>query len=270
MNAMNLIGLVPAAGHSRRISPLPMSKELYPVGFQGIGGGNLRPKVASHYLLERMRIGGAQRAYIILRPGKWDIPGYFGDGSPIDISLAYLIVHVPFGVPFTLDQAYPYVRDANVLLGFPDILFWPNTAYVTLLQQLERSGADAVLGLFPTDFPHRSGVVDMDDSGRIRGIYEKSSLTHLDFAWALAVWRPSFTEFLHQFVAERLSGLLGGRPAQQLSEPGDYEEVAIGDVLHKAIEAGLRVEGHRFLTGRFIDIGTPDQLIAAIRHEVVG
>lgn len=267
---MKLIGLIPAAGHSRRISPLPMSKELYPVGFRRTGADQaLRPKVACHYLLERMRIGGATTVYVVLRPGKWDIPGYLGDGSELGLSLAYLIVHVPFGVPFSLNQAYPFIRDANVLLGFPDILLWPEDVYVTLLERLARSSADAVLGLFPAAFPDREGVVEIDDSGQIHGVFEKSGITHLDYMWALAVWRPSFTEFLHQFVQDRLSELYQDAAPRDLPSNSTFKEIPIGDVLHEAIKAGLRVEGHRFVTGRYIDIGTPDQLMVALRQEAL-
>lgn len=263
---MKLIGLLPAAGQGSRVAPLPMSKELYPVGFHALGqDGTLRPKAACQYLLERMRIAGATNAYVIIRPGKWDIPEFLGDGSAMGMSLAYLMVHVPFGVPFSLDQAYPFLGDATVLLGFPDILVWPHDAYRTLLDRLSRGAADAVLGLFPTDRPGEVGLVDLDDEGRVRGIYEKSGLTHLRFMWALAVWKPSFTEFLHGFVRERLAHWLGGLAPQALRQVPAYAEVPIGDVLHAAIGAGLRVEGHPFESGRYIDIGTPEELLRAIR-----
>ena len=73
------------------------------------------------------------QAYIVLRPGKWDIPAYFGDGSILNMHLAYLMLGVPFGVPFTLDQAYPFVRYATVAFGFPDILFEPEDGFVQIV-----------------------------------------------------------------------------------------------------------------------------------------
>jgi glucose-1-phosphate thymidylyltransferase len=267
-NDMKPIGLVPAAGQGRRIAPLPMSKELYPISFRRTRrDGSLRAKVACEYLLERMRLGGANKAYVIIRPGKWDIPNYLGDGSAMEVALAYLMVHVPFGVPFSLDQAYAFTRDATVLLGFPDILIWPEDVYVTLLKRLSAGSADAVLGLFSTDQPDQVGLVELDEEGVVRGVFEKSNLTHLDLMWAIAVWRPSFTEFLHQFVQARLNQWLAGLAAQELHLTANYQEVPIGDVLHAAIECGLRVEGHTFVDGRYIDIGTPQQLMLAIRQE---
>ena len=73
----DLIGLIPAGGSATRIAPLPCSKEVYPVGFQRSADGSVpRPKVACEYLLERMRLAGVNRAYIVLREGKWDIPAF--------------------------------------------------------------------------------------------------------------------------------------------------------------------------------------------------
>ena len=183
MKKRPLIGLIPAGGKATRISPLPLSKELYPVGFRGDDDieinnqsnnqNHLRPKVVSHYLLERMQLAGIDKAYFILRSGKWDIPAYFGDGEMLSMSLGYLIMSLPYGVPFTLDSAYPFVKDAVVALGFPDILFEPKDAFFKILKRLENSNADVVLGLFPTDKPQKAGMVDFDDAGKVRSIIEK-------------------------------------------------------------------------------------------------
>ncbi|MGH7410208.1 MAG: dTDP-glucose pyrophosphorylase, partial [Candidatus Methylomirabilis sp.] len=63
----DVIGLLPAGGEARRLAPLPCSKELYPLGFRSVDEGrSLRPKVACHYLLEKMRAAGITRAYIVL------------------------------------------------------------------------------------------------------------------------------------------------------------------------------------------------------------
>ena len=130
-----VIGLLPAAGQGTRLQPLPLSKELFPIGFYAGSDDRQKPKVVSHYLLEKMRLAGVKKAFFILRPGKWDIPAYFGDGAMLDMHLAYLTVHVPYGPPYTLDQAYPFVKDAVIAFGFPDILFQPEDAYQHLLKR---------------------------------------------------------------------------------------------------------------------------------------
>ena len=51
-----VVGLIPAGGQATRLAPLPCSKELYPIGFRfAEADHSLRPKVVSHYLLEKMR-----------------------------------------------------------------------------------------------------------------------------------------------------------------------------------------------------------------------
>jgi len=97
---------------------------MYPIGLgAGNGAWPTRPKVVCHYLLEKMRNAGVCKAYIILREGKWDIPAYLRDGTIFDMHLAYLMLGVPFGVPYTVDQAYPFVKENLVAFGFPDVLF---------------------------------------------------------------------------------------------------------------------------------------------------
>jgi len=67
-----VIGLLPAGGKATRLAPLPCSKELYPVGFRALDEGeSVRPKVVCHYLLEKMRLAGVIKVYIVLGKAKW-------------------------------------------------------------------------------------------------------------------------------------------------------------------------------------------------------
>ena len=107
-----IVGLIPAAGRATRIAPLPCSKEIYPVGFKTDGAGNITvPKAVFHYLLDKMRLAGVTKTFIVLREGKWDIPAYLGDGTSFNMNLAYLMLGLPYGVPYTIDQAYPFIKD---------------------------------------------------------------------------------------------------------------------------------------------------------------
>ena len=64
----------------------------------------------------------------------------------MNMQLAYLMMHLLFGVPYTLDQAYSFVQDALVAIGFPDIIFQPDDAFVRLLARQAATNADVVLG----------------------------------------------------------------------------------------------------------------------------
>lgn len=249
MTQPEVIGIVPMAGRATRISPLPCSKELYPVALRESDAG-ARPKVASHYLLERLRLACVRKTLIVLREGKWDIPAYYKDGiALLDMHLGYVMAHVPHGAPFSLDSAYPFAKDAIVATGFPDILFSPDDAFAHLLAKLSAASADAVLGLFPWDQPSTDDMVDDGPDGRVRAIHLKENVPHLRYCWVMAVWSPRFTRFMHNYLGERLAS---GEAAQR--------ELTVGHVLKAAVEAGLDVRGVRFPDGRFLDIGTPSGL----------
>ncbi len=269
-----VIGLLPAGGQATRVAPLPCSKELYPVGFRQVDKGrSLRPKAVCHYLLEKMRLAGAAKAYIILRQGKWDIPAYLGDGTMLDMHLAYLMMNLPFGTPYTLDQAYPFVLDALVVFGFPDIIFQPDDAFRQLMVCQAATKADIVLGLFPTDQPHKVDMVDLDDEGRIRQIVIKPRQTRLHYTWIIAVWTPIFTRFMHEYLAvaqpvEAQNDAAGNSLSKSSGRP-KQQELFVGDVIQPAIQAGLQVGTVCFPDGNYLDIGTPEDLVKAVRNDAV-
>ena len=263
MAPLGLIGLMPAGGKAARIAPLPCSKELYPIGFRPVDQGHsLRPKVVCHYLLEKMRLADVRRAYIILRKSKWDIPAYLGDGKMLDMHLAYLMMYLPFGVPYTLDQAYPFVQDAMVTFGFPDIIFQPDDGFVRLLTKQTESNADIVLGLFPAHQPHKMDMVDLDANGRIRGIQIKPVGTHLCYTWIIAVWTPRFTHFMHEYVSNREKTKASGKIGRQGKE---QQELFVGDVIRAAMENGIQIDTVLFTDGSYLDIGTPEDMVRAVK-----
>lgn len=247
MTHRKVIGLIPAAGYATRLGPLPCSKEILPVGTRDTPQGP-QPKAVSHYLLEKMRRAGITEAILVLREGKWDIPAYYKDGAIVDMRLAYLAVPPTAGPPYTLDYAYPFVHDAIVALGFPDILFEPQDAFVRLLEHQARTHAEVVLGLFPADRPATMDVVAVDADGGVRQIVVKPAHTTLTKTWGLAVWTPAFTEFLHHHLAQT---------------PAEGTELHVGNLIQAALAAGMRVEGITVCEQPFLDIGVPEQLARA-------
>lgn len=257
----DVIGVIPAAGRATRLGPLPCSKELLPVGFQGMDKDRgVRPKPVGQFLLEHFRRAGAKRAFIVIRKGKWDIPEYFGDGSSLDLSIGYLIMNLPHGAPYTIDQAYPFIQEATILFGFPDILIEPEDAYPRLLEHLEVTGADVVLGLFPTEQPYLCDPIEFDDEGRIHNILIKPADSDLRTTWTIAAWAPSFTRFLHEHLAEV------ERAADAPTDP--RRELYMSHVIMAAIESGLRVEGLHLPGAHFLDIGVPENLIRVLRIQL--
>ncbi|TXK21069.1 dTDP-glucose pyrophosphorylase [Pontibacter qinzhouensis] len=253
---MEIAGLVPAAGLGSRLSPLPCSKELFPVGFgPHPEHGEPHPKVVSQYLLEQMQRAGAKQVYFVLRKGKWDIPAYFGDGSQLSLHLAYLLMQNPNGTPFSLNQAYDFVQDKQVLFGFPDILTGLEDPFSPLLQKQERTQADVVLGLFKIKRPHSWDMVATAPDGEVTALEMKSTSTTRSFGWAIACWQPSFTLFMHRHLQHL---------EQQMSASGQVKEISVGAVIQAAIYNGLQVQSVCFPGSSCLDMGTPEDLREAI------
>lgn len=259
-----VVGLIPAAGQAKRLQPFPCSKELFPVGFSHDERlGSPRPKVVSQYLLEKFRAAGITKTYMVIREGKWDIPNYFRDGEHCGMSLAYVVISSSLGPPDTIDRAYPFVAKNRIAFGFPDILFGPADAYNQLIRKQEQTGADIVLGLHRIEDTRIWDMVDMEKDGRVRRIDMKPHKTTLTFGWDFALWTPSFSEFLHQFLREDETQ----RNLQQLrSKSNDPSgDLAVGVVLQAAIKAGLCLQSVQFPNDSYLDIGTPENLVKAVR-----
>lgn len=250
-----IVGLIPAAGKGARLN-LPFSKELYPVGFDWLDTpSRLHPKPVCAYLLEKMRLAGVENVFMVLRNGKWDIPGFLGDGQLLNMNLAYLIMRLPYGVPFTLDQAYPFTRDATVVFGFPDIIFQPDDAFIRLLAKQDQTDAHMVLGLFPAPRPITMDMVELDSAERIRTIHLKPRETELAHTWIIATWAPLFTDFIHSYVS------MSQRQNKSLT---NTQEVCFSEVINAAIGNGLIVDYVVFDEGHCLDIGTPENLAKAV------
>jgi glucose-1-phosphate thymidylyltransferase len=204
---MEKVGLIPAAGIARRLGSLAFSKELLPIGFNAHKEeSGLKP--VSSYLLEKFYQTGIKKVYTVIRKGKWDILNYYGNGSEIGIQLAYLIMAHPFGVPYTLDQAYPFVKTSKVFLGFPDVLFEPVNAFTLADAVLGQKNADLMLGLYPVlnkRQMQKSDMVQIETHGRITEIIFKPETTDLKFSWIFAIWKPDFTLFMHNYLKHDLA-----------------------------------------------------------------
>jgi glucose-1-phosphate thymidylyltransferase len=249
LNSLPLVGLIPAAGRAERLGPLPCSKELLPIGFRETPRGPA-PKAAAHYLLERFQAAGVRTVFMVLHESKWDVPRYFGSGEMAGVDLAYLSIQGSRSVPETLDRAFSFVEGSIVALGFPDVIFQPVDAYARLLERQAATGADLVLGLFPTERFQTTDMVELGPDGWVVRVEVRPRSTSLRFNWLIAVWSPAFTRFLQEAVRRA--------PAE--------EEMQIGAVVQAAVAAGLHVEGVEFPEGSYRDIGTPAELAAALRE----
>ncbi len=249
------VGLIPAAGLATRLGSLPCSKEILPLPQNSIGKTN-RIHVIADNLLDAYRNAGINDVFFIIRKGKWDIPEFYGDGHPLGLNIAYLMMRHPFGTPFTLDQAFPFVKNKRIALGFPDIQFSPGNIYQQLLSKQAQSHADIVLGLFPPNNPSKFDMVDFSSSGRVREIIIKPEKTQLEYGWISAVWTPTFSNYMHKYLIKALA----------TNKLKNTPEVYVGTVMQAALNEGMTIATEVFPNGNAIDVGTPDDLLNAMQH----
>lgn len=257
---MAIIGIVPAAGRGTRLSPLPFSKELFPIGYQDIeldGEIKKRPKVVSQYLVDHIVDAGAERLFIIVGPGKSDIMEYFGDGSNHGIEIAYMFQREAQGMPFALDLGFSHLgKEDTVVFGMSDTIVEPRGAFKKVLDGHQAKSADLTLGLFATDNPSKFGMVDFDaNSNEVSTTTDKPATTSLTHMWGFCIWNYTFASYMHDYLLKL----------------GDVKkEIVFGDVINAAIKNGLRVCAFPVEEGRYIDIGTVEDLDAALKNFHLG
>lgn len=246
--AKNIVGIIPMAGLASRLGKLPVSKELLPVGNKKEG-----PKPVSLYLIDSMKHAGVKDIHLVLRNGKWDIPSFYKSGKNFGFNASYHIAHYGYGVPFTINEAFPFIEEKWVVLGFPDIIFKPADVFSSMIKKLTDADTSIVLGSMPVNDPEKWDMVEADEYGMVSEILIKSKKSdHLRYNWFLAAWKPEFTLFLKNFVESLLNN----------HSSGDLEnnEYHLGDVLNMAIQNGIKVKTVVFENGKCLDIGTPENL----------
>jgi len=249
---MEITGLIPAGGLAERLGKIPCSKEVLP--YKNDSG---KMMVISENLINYYRLAGIKNIYFIIRKGKWDIPEYFGDGSAYGVNIGYLVMNLPYGTPFTLNQASPFVKGKIVALGFPDIIFKPENAFDEIKSKLPGSDAEIVLGIVKTDNYLKSDMIEFKDDKTIGNIIIKQNRPDLKYGWFIAMWKPVFTEYLNQFLGLFLKKYPDGR---LITEDGISREIFVGDVIQNAMSEGMKLDYVIFENGTYLDIGTKDDL----------
>lgn len=237
----NAIGLVPAAGRGIRLA-LPYPKELYPV----IRDNRYKP--IAQFVLDNLIAAGLRHVVFVINESKHQLLGYFGNGRRFDCCLSY-VVQEPAddqdrstspGLAHALDAAYHLARGKTVFFGMADTIMQPKDVFARTWQQAAADD-DVMLSLFATSRPEQFGMVRLDADGRVVGIIDKPRHTDLTDMWGCMVWRPRFTEFLHESIHDR--GMT------------DFAEIMNG-----AMHAGLRFRGVRLVGGTYMDLGTYDEI----------
>lgn len=243
----DLIGLVPAAGKGVRLG-LPYPKELYPV----IRNNHYKP--ISQYVLDNLTLAGIGHVVFVINETKHQLIGYFGDGSRFGCNISYVVQEASNdrggstspGLAHALDSAYHLTRGRTVFFGMADTIMQPRDVFARAYKQ-GTPEADVVFALFPTDRPEKFGMVRIDRTGTVVEIVDKPRETDLSLMWGAIIWRPAFTEYLHDKV----------------NRDGVSDFAAI---MNGAIQEGLRFRGVEMTDGVYIDLGTYDEIMEMDRR----
>jgi glucose-1-phosphate thymidylyltransferase len=242
------IGLLPAAGRGLRFGDSGYAKELFPLLLEGAGELTLAP-IAS-LALAAMRRAGAEQCVTVVSRDKTEVVRVLGDGSNAGVSLAYVVQPAPRGLPDVVRSAFPWIVGREVVFAMPDTVFLPDTALATVRERRLATGADLALGVFPADEPERLGPVEIGEGGVVLRVHDKPGATAHRNTWGVACWSPRFTEFCVEWEAK--------------TREANGPEPALGHVFDAAHRNGLKVQAVFFPDGRFLDIGTPKGLGAAL------
>jgi len=248
--AERIVAVIPAAGRGRRLGDsVPGSKEIADVGGE---------PVCAH-LLRRLALAGIDQAVVVLRDGKWDVPQTLLGYRSIGVDLAYVVVGETPSQLHSVAAGLSFANGRLVALGYPDILFEPRDAFSVLLDCQSRTSADLVLGLFPTDRPEQVDMVVLDHQLQPVGVVVKQPDRGLRYSWSIAVWTPSFSDYLVDFLVQ-----VDEDQADATVQQGS-EELSVGHVVQAALGDGLAAEAVIFEQGGYIDVGTPEDLAKARR-----
>jgi len=180
-------------------------------------------------LVQRMAVAGCRTIRVVTRPDKDDVRAY-AETRGLEIVLAHP-VHVGESVALGLAG----VEDEVVALGFPDSIWEPIDGFALLQDALDPS-LKIVLGLFDFPDPERADVVVLDEVGRVRDIVVKPANPTSTLIWGCLVAHASAL-----------------RHIERSAWPGDH--------MRPFMASGL--VGARYLSDRYVDIGTPQALAHA-------
>jgi glucose-1-phosphate thymidylyltransferase len=242
-----IIGLVPAAGKGIRLG-LPYPKELYPI----IRDNRYKP--VAQFVIDNLTTAGIQHVVLVINETKHQLIGYFGDGHRFGCQISYVIQEqtngqngsTSPGLAHALDSAYHLTRGKTVFFGMADTIMQPRDVLTRACQEASLDD-DVILALFSTEHPEKFGMVRLDQQGRVQEIVDKPHRTDLKEMWGCIVWRPRFTEYLHECVSRH--GI------------SDF-----ADIMNSAISRGLRFRGVGVSGGTYIDLGTYEEIMELDRH----
>ena len=239
---VEVIGLIPAAGKGVRLG-LPYPKELYPI----IQNNHYKP--IAQYVLDNMTTAGLEHIVFVVNETKHQLMGYFGNGQRFGCHISYVVQEPAVnansstspGLAHALDSAYHLIHDKTVFFGMADTIMQPKDVFAQAHNSASRED-DVILALWATERPEKFGMVRYAPDGNVYEIVDKPQQTNLTEMWGAIVWRPQFTEFLHDCVQNK-----------QISD--------FALIMNNALSSGMKFRAVPMIGGSYIDLGTYEEIM---------
>lgn len=166
-------GIILAGGSGTRLYPITLgiSKQLMPV----------YDKPMIYYPLSVLMMAGIREILIISTPE--DQAGFkrlLGDGSRLGCTFEFAIQEVPNGLAQAFVIGKSFIGNDPVALVLGDNIFY-GSGLGRQLANLENPDGGTVFAYHVTD-PHRYGVVDFDENGKVLSLEEKPEHPKSNFA----------------------------------------------------------------------------------------
>lgn len=228
--------LILSGGHGTRLRPITHSqqKQLIPIANKPI----------LFYPIEDVIEAGAKEIGIILGPNKDQVVNTV-NSAEWDADIEFIYQGEPKGLAHAILVAKDFLGDEEFIMYLGDnIVKGGITQYAKKFRNL---GSDSLVLLTQVDDPHRFGVAEFDDRGRVKRLIEKPKVPPSNFALA-GIY------FFNPIIIEACKSI----------KPSWRNELEITDAIQWLIDNGHRVEASK-IDGWWKDTGKSEDILEANR-----